>query len=380
MTRVFHLIKSLGRGGAELLLSEGRRFSDPARFSYAYGYFLPWKHAVADLLRAEGASVTCFERRHALSILGASRDVAHELARFRADVLHCHLPVAGIVGRFAGRMAGVPVVYTEHNRLERYHPLTRWATTRTYSLHRRTIAVSADVAESIRAHVRRPRNKAELVVDVIPNGIDVSAFSPEAVGAEGLRATLGIPAEAPIVGTVAVFRRQKALDDWLDAARIVHERIPDARFVLVGDGPLRSELETRVDALGLRDAVRFPGLQSDVRPWLRIMDVYQMSSRFEGLPLALLEAMAMELPVVSTAVGGIPEVVVHGRNGLLVRQGRPQELAESTLSALADPALRRALGRGARSTVRERFSMERMSDRLEALYEEVVVDARRRAA
>lgn len=367
MPRVYHLIKSLGRGGAETLLVENLRFSDRSRFEYAYGYFIPWKKALVPALEASGSEVTCFDRPSNLSILLAARRVAAELNRWEADLLHCHLPIAGVVGRVAGRMAGVPVVYTEHNRLERYHPLTRRASLLTWGWQSLVIAVSAEVSTSIQSHANHGTP-----VRVILNGVDTERFDPDATDATRVRRELSIPADAPVVGTVAVFRTQKRLQDWLDAAALLRDRHPDVRFLLVGDGPLRENLVDRARALGLEGVVHFPGLQEDVRPYLAAMDLFMVSSRFEGLPIALLEAMAMARGVVSTNVGGIPEVVRSGETGMLVDPGSPESLAEAASVLLADrPGIER-MGRAARSAVEERFGMKRMTRELEETYQELL--------
>ena len=120
--RVFHLIKSLGRGGAEVLLAEGLRVADRERFTYGYGYFTPWKDAVVPSLEAQGAGVVRFDARSNPAILLQAGRVAAFLRRWRADLLHCHLPVAAVAGRVAGKLTGVPVVTTEHNEVEHFHP------------------------------------------------------------------------------------------------------------------------------------------------------------------------------------------------------------------------------------------------------------------
>jgi len=368
---VFHLIKSLGRGGAEMLLPEGLRFADRDRFHYSYGYFLPWKDAMAPALRAQGVRVTCIPANDNVRILLAARRLAGMLRHWEVDVVHCHLPVAGVVGRIAGQMAGVPVVYTEHNKQERYHWVTRRLNLSTWRMQERVIAVSADVATSIAAHVR-----SRVPVQVVLNGVDVEHFRRAGVDAATVRTRFAIPASAPVVGTVAVFRAQKRLEDWLEAARQLLERHPGLHFLLVGDGPLREEVMARASALGLTDRVHFPGLQEDVRPYLAAMDVYLMSSAFEGLPVALLEAMSMECVPVCTAVGGIPELVAPGHNGALSPPGDPTALAQRAGDVLSDTTALRALGAGARRTVEERFGMGRMTRELEDMYLQVTRGSR----
>jgi glycosyltransferase involved in cell wall biosynthesis len=365
--RVFQLIKSLGRGGAEVLLCETLRHTDKERFQFQYGYFLPWKDSMVPLLKQQGVDGVCFAASNTGAILLAVNRVARQLRRFGADLLHCHLPIAGIVGRLAGRLAHVPVIYTEHNRLERYHPLTRHVSLATWTWQERVLAVSGDVAASIRNHTH-----SRIPVEIVPNGVDVDHFEPRDAGADALRQRLGIPPDAPVVGTVAVFRVQKQLHDWLEAACLLRKRQPNVHFLLVGDGPLREELRARVAALGLTDRLHWSGLQQDVRPYLATMDIYLMSSVVEGLPVALLEAMSMRCVVVSTAVGGIPEVIQHGENGFLVESRRPDQLAEVAGSLIAAPEARARCGAAARRTVERRFSIRHMTRVLESTYAEVV--------
>jgi glycosyltransferase involved in cell wall biosynthesis len=350
-----------------MLLQEGLRFADRQRFDYQFGYFFPWKNALVAGLVAQGAGVTCFEAHTNLGILLSARRVAAHLRRSRVDLLHCHMPLAGSVGRMAARLAGVPVVYTEHNTLERYHPLTRRLNLASWSWQERVIAVSSEVAASIRRHTR-----SKVRVDVVPNGIDTGRFIRNQASGASLRCSLGIPLDVPVVGTVAVFRVQKRLEHWLDAARRLHQSFPEMHFVLVGDGPLRPRIESLADSLGLRSCVHFTGLQEDVRPYLSATDLYLMSSIFEGLPVALLEAMAMECAIVSTAVGGIPEVIRRGENGLLVEPDRPDLLAAAVARLLSEPAEVRSYGRAARETVCNQFGVDRMVAEVEAKYVEIV--------
>lgn len=364
--RVFHLIKSLGRGGAEVLLAEGLRFADQAQFKYGIGYFFARKDAVAAELARHGADVHCFDARSNTAILGSAFRVAQHLRSWQADVLHCHLPLAGAVGRVAARMAGIPTVYTEHNTLERYHRLTRLVNLATWQLQKRVVAVSADVATSLRrkAHPRIP-------IDVVHNGVDVDRFTPDAVRPSDVRRYFGIPTDAPVVGTVAVFRVQKRLDHWLCAARAIHQQRPDTHFLLLGDGPEREKLVRMTGDLALNNVVHFAGAHDDVRPYLAAMDIFMMSSEFEGMPVALLEAMAMQCACIVTSVGGITEVVRDRSNGLVLPPRDPGQLSKAAIHLLSTPAIRAAYAIEARRTVVAGFSVQRMTRRLEQMYRDL---------
>lgn len=366
--RVFHLIKGLGRGGAEGLLAEGLRVADRERFTYAYGYFHPQKSALVSELQGEGSEVARFTALTAGGMLLQTAPVARFFRRWQPDLVHCHLPLAGVVGRLAARRAGgIPVVYTQHNLPERYHPLTRLAERATWRLQRHVIAVSEEVAAAICRRLPGP-----VPVTVVPNGVDVGRFRPAAERREAARSRLDLGDCDGVVGTVAVFRPQKGLDRWLRVARRVHEALPRSRFVLVGDGPGRGALEALSRRLGLADVVRFTGLQPDVEPFLAAMDLFLLSSVYEGLPVAALEAMAAGLPIVSTGVGGVREAVVDGECGRLIAGDQDSDLAAAVIDLLRQPQTRERMGRAARRRAETRFGIESMQRRLESIYRGVL--------
>ncbi|MCB9675603.1 MAG: glycosyltransferase [Alphaproteobacteria bacterium] len=364
-TRILQVVKSLDRGGAEVLLSEVLKRTDRERYHVAFAYFSPAHDFMVPALEAQGAEVFCLQARNQAAMFARTRRLAKLARDWRADLLHAHLPLAGAVTRMAGRMVGVPVVYTEHNLFDRYHSLTRRASRLTWRHQREVIAVSGEVAKSLEALGGR------VPVTVVRNAVNIDDFQLDRAGAERVRAELGVSADTPIVGTVAVFREAKRLDRWIEVARRVHSRRPEVRFVLVGYGPLDDQVRGWVREAGLDGVVHLAGAQSDVRPWMSAFDIYMMSSDFEGLPVALLEAMATGVPVVTTAVGGIPEVVLDGEVGVLVASGdgSAEGLEQGIERLLADPASRRAQGLRARQVVEERFGMERMVREIGEVYE-----------
>jgi len=382
--KVLVLIKGLGLGGAERLLVDSLPFLDRSRFDYHVAYLLPWKRFLVPELESAGIPVHCLggmwnssegsqaSSWEAVALLPqALRRLLMLQRRERFDVIQADLPVAGILARVAGRLSSVPVVYTEHNLQERYHSVTRWANAATYAWNRRVLAVSGEVAESIgrRGLVVRTR------VVTLMNGVPVEQVRAEAAQGHDVRRELNIPEDHLVVGTVAVLRSQKRLTDWFQvAARVAAER-PHVTFLLVGGGPLEAEVRTLVESLGLSPRVRMPGFRADGRRLMGTMDVFLMTSEFEGLPIALLEAMTLGKPVVSTRVGGIPEVVETGVTGLLAPVGALDELTSSVTRLLDDASLRTRLGAAGAAKVESEYHVQRRVRAIENLYDEVLAEA-----
>jgi glycosyltransferase involved in cell wall biosynthesis len=230
------------------------------------------------------------------------------------------------------------------------------------------LAVSRDVLSSIERLGLRQKTRVEVVL----NAISVDQVREESRNLNDLRLQLGIGPENLVVGTVAVFSRQKRLEDWLKVAvRIASER-EDVTFLLAGDGPEAPRLRAQVQDLGLGDRVRLPGFRPDGRRALGVVDVYLMTSEYEGLPLAMLEAMALGKPVVATAVGGIPEVVQEGQEGFLAPVGAVDRLAQQAIRLLDDPQLRLEMGqRGARK-IQAEYDIKQRVCFMEDLYLELL--------
>lgn len=367
MIKIFHLIKGLGRGGAEMLLPETLRVHDLERFAFRYAYFLPHKGQVAEDLRELGVQVDCIEAGNNAAILGKTQAIARIAREWGADVIHCHLPIAGVVGRLVGKLTGIPVVYTEHNKQERYHFLTRQLNLRTMAWNQYVICCSGDVKDSIDRHV----NLADTPVRPLLNGVNTERFAPTDFPRTRLRAQLRLPETKTIIGTVCVFRTQKRLQHWVTLATRLYRKYPELHFVIVGDGPEEENIRQQIREAGLEDAVTFPGRISEVRPWLAAMDIYLMTSEFEGLPIAMLEAMSMELPVVATRAGGIGEAIDSGQNGWLTEVDDWASLEQPLIDLIEDKRMRKAIGEAARTRVQKDFSVQRMASELESIYVKV---------
>jgi glycosyltransferase involved in cell wall biosynthesis len=302
--------------------------------------------------------------------------LARHLRRARIDLLHTHCRYASLVGRAAAAMAGRPSVSTIHHIVETDSGWRGAVRRQLDHLSARTLcsAVITVSDEQRRVYERTALLKARRV-ETHRNGVDTERFRPDLPARTRLRTTLGVEAATPLFVTVAILRPGKGLRYLLEAAVLMRERAPAARFVVVGDGEERAGLEALAAALGLTDMLCFTGLRTDIPALLAAADVYVHPSLFEALPMSVLEAMAVGLPVVATRVGGVPEVVKDGETGLLVRPASAHDLA-AAMSRLLDPARRTAMGAAARAWVQANASTSVWLDRLQELYCQV---ARERA-
>jgi len=271
-------------------------------------------------------------------------------------VLHMHNETALFYGALAGLLARVPMlIYTEHDGVfPRSWPM-RWMNRR---LVKRLTQATA-VSDAVRQLWCRHDGIYPGAVQVVPNGV------PD-VGVQTRRAKRPTPGRLR-VGTVGRLSYEKGMDVLVEAFALVRRCLPDADLVVVGDGAERAALERLASERGLTGAVSFLGLRDDVPALLGGFDVFVLPSRTEGLPMAILEAMSAGLPIVATAVGGVPEVIRHGRNGLLVRPEAPNDLADAIVRVACDEDLRCRLGRAARAEFDERYDISHMVDAYEAI-------------
>ncbi len=281
---------------------------------------------------------------------------AAALARLHPDVMHSHNPTSLQYGVLGKMVSGARLVFTDHRGIVRVPATIEWLLTDA------VIAVSRDTAR---------QSPASAVVDVavIYNGVDPPA--PKRTRAE-VRADLGL-GEGPVALHVANFLPVKGHDILMRALGKTKELGVALTLVTAGDGPERPAIEAQARSLGLGpDQVRFLGFRSDVPDLLAAADFFVLPSRMEGLPLAVLEAMSHGLPIVTTRIGGNPEVVTDGEHGLLVPVEDPDALAAALARFAGDPELRRKLGEAGRQRVAKEFSFSEMTRKYEAIYDRLV--------
>ncbi len=297
------------------------------------------------------------------------------LRREPYDIVHTNVSKAGILVRHAAREAGVPVIiHTAHGWqwtsarggvMNRFIiGSERWAARFT---DRIVVVAEKDREKGLAAGVGRPEQYA-----LIESAIPLDEFDPDRVRGDGVKDELGIPAGAPVAGTVGRFAYQKAPEVMLAAARALLERLPNSHFIYVGDGPLRGDMEDRFGPFMRHPHLHLVGLRQDVPRVVAAMDVFLLSSRYEGLPRVVVEAMALGKPVVSTPADGVVEVVRDEVTGRLVPPGDWSALAEAAAALIESPERRRVLGTAARRIATERFGLEGMVTRTEKLYEELL--------
>jgi glycosyltransferase involved in cell wall biosynthesis len=283
------------------------------------------------------------------------------------DVLHTHLTYANIIGSAAGRLSGTPVLATVHSTVEdpKHRNVVREAV-ETFALRylaNRVLAVGLEVE---RAH----RNQVGAAhITMIPNAVPVPApISPEERRA-ARKEWLQDP-DGQLILSIGRLCQPKGYEDLIQAMAFLRDRFPSAILVIAGDGDVRAELEGLIRELGLTDRVFLPGTRADIPRLLRAADLYVCSSRWEGLPLSILEAMMAGLPVIATRVGDIPGVVSE-QVGALVEAGAPAQLAETMARFVADARLRRDTGTAAAAYAGAHFNLAVWTERMLALYQSI---------
>ncbi|WP_404381877.1 glycosyltransferase [Knoellia locipacati] len=340
--RVLWLVKGLGPGGAEQLLLLAAGVADRSRFDYRIAYVRPDKtHLVPEL---ESLGLTP-ERLGARSTGPGGWVTDLRCVMGEVDVVHAHSPVLASAARLLARTMPASrrpaVVTTEHNEWTSHRRPTRLLNAATAPLDAHHWAVSEQVRETVWPSRRDG-------FEVLIHGIDPEAVRPSEDARERVRRELGVADDDVLSLTVANLRRNKDYPNLLRAARLALDRDPRLRFAAVGQGPLVSEVAEMHESLGLGDRFLLLGFRRDVHDLMAASDVFTLSSAHEGLPVAVMEAFANGLPVVATSVGGLPQQVEDGVQGLLVPPGDAEALAAALTTVAGDAELRRRMGQAAR--------------------------------
>lgn len=358
--RVLVVIKGLGMGGAEQLILESAKVWDRDRFDYEVAYVLPWKNQLVDAIELTGIPVYCIGGSKGSMGPGTVRRFRKLVERFDPHVIHAHLPATGIMTRAFGTR---PVVYTEHNLADSYRFPTGLLNRLTYGRNRAVGAVSEAVAETLRDFPGPDPI-------VIPNGVAVSVSEEER---QAVRAEVGVDGQTPLIVQVGNIRPLKGHQNLITAAARLQAMGAEFSIVGVGGEKHPGDLD-RVNAAaasaGVGERVRFLGRRDDARSFIAAADVFVNPSDVEGLPLVVLEALALARPVVATAVGGVPSVVVDGQTGILVPPKDPEALAGALARILADEE-RGRYGVAGAALIESRYGAATMVEAYERVYAEV---------
>jgi glycosyltransferase involved in cell wall biosynthesis len=376
--KIARVIARLNIGGPAIhtiLLTAGL---DRTRFEslLVTGVVGPHEGDMLDLAAARGVSPLVIpdlgRELHPVRDLATLFKLYRLFRRERPHVVHTHTAKAGAVGRLAARLAGVPVVlHTFHGHVFRGYFGPR--KTQFFINLEKFLARLSDCVVTVSEGQRRELADYGIApltkIAVVPLGFDLEPFLTvtREAGARWRR-EVGAPDDAPLVGIVARLTGVKNHRLFLDVARRAADAVPEAWFAVVGDGELRAELEAYAAGLGLAGRVRFTGWVRDMPSVYAALDVVAITSLNEGTPVTLIEGMAAGRAVVSTAVGGVADVVADGESGLLAPSGDADGLAQAVAALLRDPARRQAMGRAGRESVRERFSAARLVSDVEQLY------------
>lgn len=367
---VAHAVLALDVGGLErvvlALAREGRR-----RGQRVSVVCVEKPGALADDARTAGAEVVSLDKPPGRRADFVSK-AAELLDRLKPDVVHTHqVGAAWYLGPGAAERQ-IPVLHTEHGN--HYARTSGWiASAKARWLYRRTAkrigrfcCVSAEIAAAVTRWGTVPRR----LVAVVPNGID-TAVADGLPSPAAAKASIGLPPDAMVVGTVGRLNEVKRQDRLLRAAAELRPRFPNLRMLIVGDGPERSGLERLTNDLGLTDITTFAGFQPKPEWYLRAMDVFALTSRSEGFPVSILEAWAVGVPVVCTAVGGLPDVVTNEETGLLVSQEDVAGLVTALARPLGDREFAAKLSVAGAETVRRKYSLTSVAAGYEARYRQL---------
>jgi sugar transferase (PEP-CTERM/EpsH1 system associated) len=356
--RLLHVIDELALGGTELAMVRLARHLDTERFESHVCAFL--SGAVEAELQNAALPYVIIAKRRAFDASLLLRLTAW-VKREHVQLIHCRSLQGILYGGLAALLTRVPFVCSIHGentlRLQRAVPILRFSA--------RCARALLTVSESLKSLTAQTVGIPPERIRVIYNGVDLNKFSRDRVQGHP------IP-HAAHVGCVGTLRPVKGHSYLVEAIAEVRQNIPHVRLSLAGDGPMRDELEHLQQSLGLNGNVSLLGQRDDVHELLRQFDVFALPSLSEGISNALLEAMAVGLPVIATNVGGNPEVVRHGATGLLVPPQDSRALADALLQILSDPDRRQKMGRRGRERVETHFSLSAMARNYERIYEQAL--------
>ncbi len=368
--RVLHVIDSLHLGGAQeviytLVRASTSRFVHEVATLHGRGIF--WER-----MRAAGFTLHSLSPSKYLPLYLPR--LWQLLRRGQFSILHCHLGASNILAKPLGRWVGIPAILSHDHTNDRLRIENRWVFRLDQWANGFADAFAA-VSESCRNFLIQAEGIPAEKITLVPNAIDAAHYCPGACGRNEARARFGLSPQDLVLAGVGRLNPQKNFALLLEVAAELASDFPQLRLVLAGNGPEEADLRRRAAELGLTKRVVFLGLVEDSRTVYAAADLLVMPSRFEGLPMTLLEALASELPVVASALDGIAEVIESGRNGILVPEGDRDGFVCAIRAALSAPEKRQAMGQAGRKTILQHYSAARMAAQIEHLYDQLLEKA-----
>jgi glycosyltransferase involved in cell wall biosynthesis len=364
--RVLYLIPSTNLGGEELSTLSLAKGLQPLGFQIGLGTS---GGSLLDEFESLGVAVHLLpvDGRRPYGLVRGAQALRSLLARHEYDIIHAQEVFPAVMGQIARRVLGCRFKLVYHYRGVR----PRWMPYVGRAMPRWVDHIITN-SEATRRTFLRYGATADSVTTIY-NGLDWTPFD-QSVDRASVRAEWSVPVDAPVAGTVGRLHPVKGHRVFLDAARAVLDQVPDAYFVLVGDGPMRAELESQARALGIDSRVRFLGSRRDVPRLLAAMDLLALPSTEEAIGRVLVEAHAAGLPAVASRIGGTPEVVEHGRSGFLVPPGDPPALAVRMRELLSDRDRSRQMGAVGKEHVRSRFGEPEMIEKTRRVYATLLME------
>lgn len=365
--RVIHVISTLNRGGIERFLYDLLQFCDKEKFDMSV-CCLGNSGIMKEYYEKTGSQVFLCPYQSP-NVLALVLKLFRLFSSVKIDIVHSHVGSFTVWVALAARLARIPTIISTYHNTYRFKPHFRhWAYLR---LTRRLVNKQFAVSLAVKRWFQEKYGVCDL--EVVYLGVDAQKFSPaQTIDLTKLRDELGIPRGTRIVGTVGNCTAQKDQKTFLKmASAILSSYSGPVTFLIVGDGALRGELEHFAHSLGIRDKVIFTGSREDVPPLMSLMDIFVLTSLWEGLPVTVLEAQALSRPIVASRVPGICEAVVESKTALLADPGAYEEFAKHVLHLLSNPQLAQELGRNGRARVLSSFTIPESVRTHQAIYNDL---------
>ena len=365
--KILHIISSSGMYGAEAVILNMSRTLNESAHSSILGVFS--NSANPNLQLHEVASAQAIDS-HLISCTGqidrtVPASIRELAARTNADLIHAHGYKADLYSYFALRQSAIPLVSTCHTWYDNDLAVSLYGMADRFVL--RSYAAVVAVSEEVRQRLLKAGVGTEKI-HLVRNGIDLRPFDNASPSLRNISSQAG----SPIVGLVGRLATEKGVDIFLRAAARVLVELPSTKFVVVGDGPDREQLELLIDELQIRENVYMLGRRDDMPSVYASLDIMVSASRREGLPIAILEGMASSLPIIATAVGAVPTIVLNGSTGVLIPAEDVETLASEIVKLLSNPAQRQRLGAAAKKLIEVEFSAQRMTADYLHVYEHAI--------